>query len=355
MELAIVKVYFVFTVSNSIAPEVRVTPHSFRSQEDINSIELQCGIRLPLPLGASLVWSFGKVSLGSFTNNQIHVLHKSQIGNVYWNGTNFGFQLDNPTRKNTGIYECCVLTRGHYKHCDRANVSIWSLEDHLCTGITIKPSNPFQINYFHFKPLLRNGSFETLVWTFNMTDWKISTRFPQCVSHLTNLEMGLAQWFGQHPLITQRDKRGVVEGILGGVGTIGSLLNTMDINTLKSDLGSIGYIGSKGVTVQKGLNQLLEKMVLNTSTVIGSSVSHLQDATLELIESQQEVQVSRACLEIQVEYSTNLKMMAQALQSGVTPLGLLRSLPEKYSFSLNHIDLWINKWLGCDKEVCIAS
>ncbi|CAJ0953137.1 unnamed protein product, partial [Ranitomeya imitator] len=94
------------------------------------------------------------------------------------------------------------------------------------------------------------------------------------------------------------------------------------------------YIGGKGVNIQKSLNQVLEKMVLNTAAVLGSSVSHLQDATLALIE------MAKTCLEIQIEYSTNLKMIAQALQSGITPLGLMRNLPTEYNFVLNHTDLW---------------
>ncbi|CAJ0965333.1 unnamed protein product, partial [Ranitomeya imitator] len=114
----------------------------------------------------------------------------------------------------------------------------------------------------------------------------------------------------------------------------------MDIHTLKSDLENVGYIGGKGVKIQKSLNQVLEKMVLNTAVVLESSVSHLQDATLALIESEQESQVAKTCLEIQIGYSTNLKMIAQALQSGITPLELMRNLPTEYNFALNHTDLW---------------
>lgn len=168
----------------------------------------------------------------------------------------------------------------------------------------------------------------TVVWTFNMSNWKISWRYPQCKLHLVNMEKGIEKWFGKRVLKTIRKKRDIV----GGIGTVGSLLNTMDIHSLQSDLKSVGYIGNKGVRVQKSFNQLLEKMVLNTETVLGSSVSHLQDAKLALIESDQESQVARACLEIQIEYSTNLKMIAQALQGGVTPLGWLKNLTVKYKF-----------------------
>ncbi|XP_073537874.1 uncharacterized protein [Phyllobates terribilis] len=129
----------------------------------------------------------------------------------------------------------------------------------------------------------------------------------------------------------------------------------MNIHTLKSDLENIGYIGGKGVKIQKSLHQLLEKMILNTAAVLGSSVSHLQDATLALIESEQESQVATACLEIQIEYSTNLKMIAQALQSGITLLGIMRNLPTEYNFALNHTDLWVNKWLGCEQNIYVGT
>lgn len=117
----------------------------------------------------------------------------------------------------------------------------------------------------------------------------------------------------------------------------------------------MGYTGSKSTRVQKDLNQLMENMVLKTESVLGFSVSHLQEATLALIESDQESQIAKACLEIQIEYSTNLKMIAQALQSGITPLGLLRNLPVEYNFSLGHSDLWVNRWLGCKKDICIGT
>ncbi|KAM4033142.1 uncharacterized protein ACNLHF_020146 [Anomaloglossus baeobatrachus] len=168
------------------------------------------------------------------------------------------------------------------------------------------------------------------------------------------MEMGIEQWFGRRTAQT-RSKRGVLEGILGGIGTVGSLTNAMNIQTLKSDLDNIGFIGGKGVKVQKSLNQLLEKMVMNTAAVLGSSVSHLQDATLALVESTHETQVAKACLEIQVEYSSNLKLIAQALQSGITPLGILRNLPVEYDFALNHTDLWVNKWLGCERNICVGT
>ncbi|XP_073426622.1 uncharacterized protein [Dendrobates tinctorius] len=350
-----VQVSVVFTVSNTIAPEVRVTPQAVYSQENMSPLLLKCSTRLELPSESLLIWTKDKSFLGSFSNGPTNVIHRGQSGNVRWLNKDFIFSVDNPSPKDSGLYQCCILTKYNYKQCRDVKVNIWSAVDNVCTQTRFQPSTPFQINQFQTKPLLRDGVFLTMVWTFNMSNWKISSRYPQCQPHLTNMEMGIEQWFGKRTSTQVRSKRGVFEGILGGLGTVGSLINTMDIHTLKSDLENIGYIGGKGVKIQKSLNQVLEKMVLNTATVLGSSVSHLQDATLALMESEQESQVAKTCLEIQIEYSTNLKMIAQALQSGITPLGLIRNLPIEYNFALNHTDLWVNKWLGCEQNICAGT
>ncbi|KAM4048898.1 uncharacterized protein ACNLHF_018729 [Anomaloglossus baeobatrachus] len=44
-----------------------------------------------------------------------------------------------------------------------------------------------------------------------------------------------------------------------------------------------------------------------------------------------------------------------SLQSGITPLGILRNLPVEYDFALNHTDLWVNKWLGCERNICVGT
>ncbi|CAJ0965660.1 unnamed protein product [Ranitomeya imitator] len=120
-----------------------------------------------------------------------------------------------------------------------------------------------------------------------MCNWKNSSRYPQCQSHLINMEMGIEQWFWKIIPAQVRSKRGVLEE------KVGSLINTMDIHTLKSDLENIGYIGGKGVENQKSLNQVLENIVWNAVAVLGSCVSHLQDTTLALIESEQESPVAK--------------------------------------------------------------
>ncbi|KAM4028285.1 uncharacterized protein ACNLHF_023702 isoform 5-T5 [Anomaloglossus baeobatrachus] len=349
-----VQVSVVFTVTNTIVPEIRVSPQTVHNKVNTLPIMLKCNTRLKLPSESLLTWIKNSSFLGSFLNSPTNVIHRGQIGNIRWMDDNFIFYIENPSSRDSGIYQCCVETKTHYRHCKDVSVNIWSVTDNACTNTRFMPSTPFQINQFQSKSLLRDGEFMTMVWTFNMSHWKISTRFPQCQSHLINMEMGIEQWFGKRTTQT-RSKRGVLEGILGGIGTVGSLTNAMNIQTLKSDLDNIGFIGGKGVKVQKSLNQLLEKMVMNTAAVLGSSVSHLQDATLALVESTHETQVAKACLEIQVEYSSNLKLIAQALQSGITPLGILRNLPVEYDFALNHTDLWVNKWLGCEQNICVGT
>ncbi|KAM4012489.1 uncharacterized protein ACNLHF_004843 [Anomaloglossus baeobatrachus] len=337
-----------------VVPEIRVSPQTVHNKENTSPIMLKCNTRLTLPSESLLTWTKNSSFLGSFLNSPTNVIHRGQIGNIRWMDDNLIFSIENPSSRDSGIYQCCVVTRTHYRQCKDVSVNIWSAADNACTNTRFMPSTPLQINQFQSKSLLRDGEVMTMLWTFNMSHWKISTRFPQCQSHLINMEMGIEQWFGRRTTQT-RSKREVLEGILGGIGTVGSLTNAMNTQTLKSDLDNIGFIGGKGVKIQKSLNQLLEKMVMNTAAVLGSSVSHLQDATLALVESTHETQVAKACLEIQIEYSTNLKMIAQALQSGITPLGILRNLPVEYDFALNHTDLWVNKWLGCERNICVGT
>lgn len=169
------------------------------------------------------------------------------------------------------------------------------------------------------------------------------------------MELGIERWFEMNSMNHNRNKHGIVEGILGGVGTIGSITNSLDINTLKSDLETAGLVGSKDINVQINLNQILEDMVIKPANVMGPSVLHLQNITLNLMTSEQHSHIARACLEIQTEYSTNFKIIAQAFQSGKTSLGILQNLTREYVSAINHTDLWVNKWIGCNQYVCYSS
>ncbi|CAJ0954384.1 unnamed protein product [Ranitomeya imitator] len=33
----------------------------------------------------------------------------------------------------------------------------------------------------------------------------------------------------------------------------------------------------------------------------------------------------------------------------------MRNLPTEYNFALNHTDLWVNKWLGCEQNTCVGT
>ncbi|KAM9292274.1 uncharacterized protein PAF06_018973 [Gastrophryne carolinensis] len=167
------------------------------------------------------------------------------------------------------------------------------------------------------------------------------------------MDLGIEQWFSK-PL-NKKNKRGIVEGIIGGVGAVSGITNSIDINTLRSDLESAGLLGSRGIQTQWSINQILQGMVVKTATVMGPSILHLQEVTMALMTSAQHSQVARACLEVQVEYSTNFKIIAQAFQGGTTPLNIIHSLPSEYQFALNHIDLWVNKWVGCVPGECYAT
>lgn len=171
-ETARVRISISFTATNLIVPEVRVSPQNVNVQEGVNSLELKCGTRLDLPPESQLVWTKNKLFLGSVTDglNSV-VIHRGQYGDVKWAKKEFIFSLNNPSPKDSGIYQCCVSTLMNYRKCEIVNFSVWSSAEQVCTGFQFKPSVPFQINHFQSKPLLRNGAFKTIVWTFNVTNW----------------------------------------------------------------------------------------------------------------------------------------------------------------------------------------
>ncbi|KAM9308923.1 LOW QUALITY PROTEIN: uncharacterized protein PAF06_011573 [Gastrophryne carolinensis] len=239
------------------------------------------------------------------------------------------------------------------KQCKSSIVLVESPEKNKCLGRLFEPASPFQINHYQTRPLLRDGNFVNIVWKFNISDWKVSTQYPNCHEHLINMDLGIEQWFSK-PL-NKKSKRGIMEGIIGGVGAVSGITNSIDINTLRSDLESAGLLGSRGIQTQRSINQILQGMVVKTATVMRPSILHLQEVTMALMTSAQHSQVARACLEVQVEYSTNFKIIAQAFQGGTTPLSIIHSLPSEYQFALNHIDLWVNKWVGCVPGECYAT
>ncbi|KAM5148098.1 uncharacterized protein ACMZJ9_011765 [Mantella aurantiaca] len=350
-----VNIKVVIIVVDLIIPEIKVSPHSLKITEGKNDLTLVCNTQISLPLNALLTWKKNNEFLGSLFHGTTNVVHRGIFGNLDWTNHEFIYRQNSPSLNDSGIYECCISLDNHTKKCDNARIIVISPEKTQCTNNKFIPASPFQINHFQSRHLLREGHFVIILWKFNISEWKISSRFPQCQGHLVNMELGVERWFGTNVRRINRNKRGIVEGILGGFGTIGSLTNSMDITTLKSDLETAGLMGSKSINVQRNLNQILENMVMKTATVTGPSIIHLQDATLNLMNSDQQSHIARACLEIQTEYSTNFKIIAQAFQSGITPLGILQNLPSEYGFALNHTDLWVNKWIGCHKDDCYGT
>ncbi|XP_040207032.1 uncharacterized protein LOC120941523 [Rana temporaria] len=341
------------TVVDIIVPEIKVSPQSLKVIEDEDGLNLMCSTQIYLPQNSLLTWKRNGEFLGSFFHSTTNIIHKGIFGNVNWINDKFIYHQSGVSLNDTGIYECCILIEGYPLKCANASIIVMSPGKTPCVGKNSVFANPFQINHLQSRALLREGTFVIILWNFNISEWKISTRFPQCQRHLVNMELGIERWFGINS--HNRNRRGIVEGALGGIGIIGSIANSMDINTLKSDLESAGLVGSKGFKIQRNLNQILEDMVIKTANVMGPSILHLQNITLNLMTSEEHSHIARLCLEIQTEYSTNFKIIAQAFQSGVTPLGILQNLPREYAYARNHTDLWVNKWLGCSQDVCYSS
>ncbi|XP_068115043.1 uncharacterized protein [Hyperolius riggenbachi] len=343
------------TVTNIEYPEIKVMPRSLEIREGYKDIQLICNTSVLLPPNATLTWSKNNEFLGNFYKGNIHVINQGAKGSVKWINSKLVYSLNEVAMEDNGTYKCCISLQGFPTKCDMTQITVKSPERTICNDKKFYKASPFQFNHFQTKPLLREGRFVIIVWKFNISSWKISTRYPICQNYLANSIHGMEQWFENSFETFPRNKRGILEGILGGAGTIGAITNSLDVKTLKYDLETVGLLGGKGLKVQRNINQLMEHMIIQTASVLGSSVSHLQDIALMLIDSEQKSQLARICLETQTEYSTNFKIIAQAFQGGITPLGILRNLPKKYKYALNHIDLWINKWYGCNQYECIST
>ncbi|XP_077349430.1 uncharacterized protein LOC143997614 [Lithobates pipiens] len=342
-------------IVDKIVPEINIFPQSLKIMEDKDNLHLICDTKISLPQNSLLTWKRNDEFLGSFFYSSTVIIHKGIFGNVNWINNTFVYQQMRVSLNDTGIYECCISIENYPVKCAKASVVVMSPRKTPCVNKKSFSASPFQINHFQSRTLLREGKFVIVLWNFNVSEWKISTRFPQCQGHLVNMELGIERWFGINNRNYNRNKRGIVEGILGGIGTIGSITNSMDISTLKSDLETAGLVGSNGIKIQRHLNQILENMVIKTANIMGPSILHLQNITLDLMRSEQHSHIARACLEIQTEYSTNFKIIVQAFQSGITPLGILQYLPKEYLYAINHTDLWVNKWIGCKQDICYSS
>ncbi|XP_075188466.1 uncharacterized protein LOC142268113, partial [Anomaloglossus baeobatrachus] len=157
-----VQVSVVFTVTNTIVPEIRVSPQTVHNKVNTLPIMLKCNTRLKLPSESLLTWTKNSSFLGSFLNSPTNVIHRGQIGNIRWMDDTFIFSIENPSSRDSGIYQCCVETKTHYRHCKDVSVNIWSAADSACTDTRFMPSSPFQINQFQSKSLLRDGEFMTM-------------------------------------------------------------------------------------------------------------------------------------------------------------------------------------------------
>ncbi|XP_041447291.1 uncharacterized protein LOC121403669 [Xenopus laevis] len=353
-EFASVKLGLIFTEVEIVFPNVNVWPKKINVQEGHN-IRLSCNVQLQLPYGSTMSWSKGNDFRGSVSYGLQVVIHKGIVGKVEWSKQNFTYSLTNLKVSDQGEYQCCINIVNQ-ERCSQVKIVVNPHPANItCVNKSFIPSSPFQINYFHSKPLLMNGQFMTIMWHFNLSNWKISSRFPQCRKYLINMEQGMENWFGKMSKNITRSKRDLIEKVLGGIGTLGTITNSMGISSLQKNLENVGLLDSKAMYVQRGLNQILNNMIVKTASVFGPSVLHLQDITIGLLNSENAAQVSRICMEIQMEYSTDFKVIAQALQGGISPLGIRNSLPKEYKIALNHVDLWVNKWIGCKNSECLGT
>ncbi|KAM4037474.1 uncharacterized protein ACNLHF_016073 [Anomaloglossus baeobatrachus] len=99
-----VQVSVVFTVTNTIVPEIRVSPQTVHNKVNTLPIMLKCDTRLKLPSESLLTWTKNSSFLGSFLNSPTNVIHRGQIGNIRWMDDTFIFSIENPSSRDSGIY-----------------------------------------------------------------------------------------------------------------------------------------------------------------------------------------------------------------------------------------------------------
>ncbi|CAJ0952671.1 unnamed protein product [Ranitomeya imitator] len=91
-------------------------------------------------------------SLLTWTKDRLFWEVFQMVQQMLYTEVNLVMSDDNPSPKDSGLYQCCVLTKNNYKQCKDVNVNIWSAVDNVCTQTRFQPSTPFQINQFQSKP-----------------------------------------------------------------------------------------------------------------------------------------------------------------------------------------------------------
>ncbi|XP_053327842.1 uncharacterized protein LOC128502141 [Spea bombifrons] len=179
-----VNVEMAITVTDLIIPNIEVFPNSIEILEGRDQLVLTCSIESVLSPESLMTWTKGDEFLGSFSNANPSMIHRGLVGRVEWSEKRFTYHQDRPTLNDNGNYQCCLRLKNFERKCVDVNVTVISPTISVCENKVFKESSPFQVNYLHSKPLLLDGKFITIIWNFNISEWKISSRFPQCKKYL---------------------------------------------------------------------------------------------------------------------------------------------------------------------------
>ncbi|KAM4694277.1 uncharacterized protein O3C94_004727 [Discoglossus pictus] len=224
------------------------------------------------------------------------------------------------------------------------------VDNPMCEGKKILSSGPFQISAMNPTPILRDATFQLISWKIRLTDWLVSRHFQNCSTITATMERSLIRWV----MGTKRNKRDIVDTVLGGVGTGLGVVNTIDISSLTTTLQSEGLLNSKGLHAQQTINTLVEGLTNAVIDIQGPAIQHIQEILVGVIGRSREVSWNFVCLSMQTELSTDFKILAQAMDNNHTPLGGWQQA-EINRFALDHKELWVNSWLGCKGNICRAN
>lgn len=157
------------TVVDLIVPEIKGSPQSLKIIEDKDSLHLICSTEIYLPQSSLLTWKRNGEFLGSFLHSTTNIIHKGIFGSVNWINDKCIYHQISVSLNDTGIYECCISIGNYPVKCANASVVVMSPRKTPCIDKKSVPANPFQINHFQSRALLRMGKFVIILWNFNIS------------------------------------------------------------------------------------------------------------------------------------------------------------------------------------------
>ncbi|XP_041418684.1 uncharacterized protein LOC121393665 [Xenopus laevis] len=241
-------------------------------------------------------------------------------------------------------------------HSDSCNAPIHQLADPVAPQL----SSPWKI--------ITGAKFILFTWRISMEDFRVDHWDHRCGEFIQDQIDMMKGWIEAGQEVRKDDprsrkfrrKRDLVSMGLGG-GALGvGVLNTMDMEVLRSKLGNVARHAGEGFNTQLDVNQVLEGLQhshIDATTSLSSALREkFRRLVMGLLEVQDRVQLALACTQVQGELSDNLKHIVSSLHGGHFPFNLRQRVsPFISQFALNHTNWWVVQWHGCRNLTCTAS